>query len=77
MDQTRDAYHRFVQLQGLGKKLSKQQTKRAAERRTKQKNDARQAPKVTPPLAVPIDSLDQIRLEHMTLSSELPDFEGD
>ena len=32
---------------------------------------------MTPPLEVPMDSLDQIRPEHMTLSAELPDFEGD
>ena len=31
---------------------------------------------MTPPLEVPMDSLDQIRPEHMTLSAELPDFEG-
>ena len=32
---------------------------------------------MTPPLAVPMDSLDQIHPEHMTLSAELPDFTGD
>ena len=32
---------------------------------------------MTPPLEVPMDPLDEIHPEHMTISAELPDFEGD
>ena len=32
---------------------------------------------MTTPLEVPMDPLNQIQPEHMTLSAELPDFEGD
>lgn len=32
---------------------------------------------MTPPLEVPMDLLDEINPEHMTISAELPHFEGD
>lgn len=77
VEQTKDAYHRFVQLQSLGRRMVQEQSTKATEKRTKNRNDRRPQPEMTPPLEVPMDPLDQIQPEHMTLSAELPDFEGD